>query len=57
MLLIEMRTLVAQLTVNYILFFVDLITILAYHVTQDGWRFIGNTDVGELYYYYKNNPQ
>lgn len=28
-----------------------------YHVTADGWKFIGNFDVGPLYYQYMSNKQ
>lgn len=32
-------------------------SINVYHVTEDGWRFIGNSDVGELYWeYYSQGP-
>lgn len=29
-------------------------SINVYHVTEDGWKFIGNSDVGELYWEYKD---
>lgn len=31
-------------------------TLLVYHVTAAGWKFIGNEDVGELYYRYMAPP-
>lgn len=54
--LIGMPTLVAQLTVhkNLLLRYVMQFPFLVYHVQEDGWKFIGNQDVGELYYHYQN---
>jgi hypothetical protein len=31
-----------------------LIPFLVYHVTADGWKFIGNFNVGPLYWEYKD---
>lgn len=55
MLLIEMLTLEELLIVSlHNLYHTHL---LVYHVKEDGWEFISQTDVTELYYQYGAEPK
>lgn len=51
---IVMPILVDLSTVRHLFRYIMRFSCLVYHVQEDGWKFIGNQDVGELYYHYQN---